>query len=99
MLGILQAAGFLKLIPAHLDLRGNGTTSRSNKNMMNIVEKYSAEGTIEGEEGVVAIEYVITAAALVIALVALWAAFGTVLSAKLNEIVGNVGNGSAPTTP
>jgi Flp pilus assembly pilin Flp len=66
--------------------------------MMNIVEKYTVEGAVEGEEGVVAIEYVVTASALVIALVALWAAFGTVLSAKLNEIVGNVGNGSAPTT-
>jgi hypothetical protein len=45
--------------------------------MLNIVEKYSAETVVESEEGVVAIEYVITAAALVVALgVACRTAFG-----------------------
>jgi hypothetical protein len=89
MLGILHASVFLKFIRTHPDLRGIGTTSRSNKNMMNIVEKYSAEDAI-GDEGVVAIEYVITAGALVVALAALWAAFGTKLTNKLNTIVSGI---------
>jgi hypothetical protein len=58
--------------------------------MLNIVEKYAAETAVEGEDGVVAIEYVITAAALVAALAALWAAFGTTLSAKLDAIVQSI---------
>ena len=58
--------------------------------MMNLVEKYSVEATDEAEDGVVAIEYVITAAALVLALAALWAAFGTTLSARLTEIVNSI---------
>jgi Flp pilus assembly pilin Flp len=58
--------------------------------MLNIVEKYSAETAVENEEGVVAIEYVITAAALVVALAALWAAFGTTLTSKLNAVVGRI---------
>ena len=36
--------------------------------MLNIVEKYSAETAVESEDGVVAIEYVIVASALVDAL-------------------------------
>ena len=64
--------------------------------MLNIVEKYTAETDVQAEEGVVAIEYVITAAALVVALVALWTAFGDDLSKKLETIVGNVGDGSTP---
>ncbi len=51
--------------------------------MLNLVEKYSAEAAAETEDGVVAIEYVIVAGALVIALGALWTLFGTTLSAKL----------------
>jgi hypothetical protein len=58
--------------------------------MMNLVEKYSIEATDETDDGVVAIEYVITAAALVLALAALWAAFGTTLSARLTEIVNSI---------
>ena len=58
--------------------------------MMNLVEKYSVEATDEAEDGVVAIEYVITAAALVVALAALWTAFGTTLTAKLNAIVNGI---------
>mgnify|MGYP001356728739 CR=1 FL=1 len=56
--------------------------------MMNIVEKYSAEETFENEDGVVAIEYVVVAAAIVAALFAIWTAFGATLTAKLDEIVG-----------
>lgn len=58
--------------------------------MMNIVEKYSTEEAVENEEGVVAIEYVIVAAALVGALAALWTAFGNSLSTKLQAIVNSI---------
>lgn len=58
--------------------------------MLNIVEKYSAEEAVETEDGVVAIEYVITAGALVVALAALWTAFGTTLSTKLQAIVNSI---------
>ena len=58
--------------------------------MLNIVEKYSAETVAETEDGVVAIEYVIVASALVVALVALWTAFGTTLSAKLQAVVNKI---------
>jgi Flp pilus assembly pilin Flp len=58
--------------------------------MLNIVEKYSAETAVETEEGVVAIEYVIVAGALVVALAALWTAFGQALSAKLQDIVDGI---------
>ena len=58
--------------------------------MLNIVEKYAVETVVEDEDGVVAIEYVITAAALVVALAALWTAFGTTLTTKLDSNVAIV---------
>lgn len=58
--------------------------------MLNIVEKYSAESAVESEDGVVAIEYVVVAGALVLALAALWTAFGTTLSTKLQAIVNSI---------
>jgi len=58
--------------------------------MMNLVDKYTAEATTQTEDGVVAIEYVIVAAALVVALGALWTAFGTALSDKLQDIVDSI---------
>ena len=58
--------------------------------MMNIVEQYTADLELADDEGVVAIEYVITAAALVVALAALWAAFGTTLTNKLNSVVSGI---------
>jgi Flp pilus assembly pilin Flp len=59
--------------------------------MLNLVEKFTPEAVeATDEDGVVAIEYVITAAALVLALAALWAAFGTKLSAKLDTIVDSI---------
>ena len=58
--------------------------------MMNIVEKYAVEGAIEGEDGVVAIEYVVVAAAVVAALVAIFGAFGTTLTTKLNGIINSI---------
>jgi hypothetical protein len=58
--------------------------------MLNLVEKYSAEAATETEDGVVAIEYVIVAAALVVALGALWTAFGATLSTKLQAVVTSI---------
>jgi len=58
--------------------------------MLNIVEKYSAETPAESEDGVVAIEYVIVAGALVVALLGLWSAFGTQLADKLEGIVTDI---------
>ena len=58
--------------------------------MLNLVDKYSVEAISADEDGVVAIEYVITAAALVVALGLLWTAFGATLSAKLDEIVDGI---------
>ena len=58
--------------------------------MLNIVEKYTVDTAVENEEGVVAIEYVIVAAGIVVALAALWTAFGTTLSSKLQAIVNSI---------
>ena len=58
--------------------------------MLNLVEKYSTVASAESEDGVVAIEYVIVASALVVALAALWTAFGTTLSTKLEAIVNSI---------
>lgn len=58
--------------------------------MLNIVEKYSAETPAETQGGVVAIEYVVVAGAVVIALGALWTAFGTELAAKMDTIVKSI---------
>jgi Flp pilus assembly pilin Flp len=58
--------------------------------MLNLVEKYTVEAAAETEDGVVAIEYVIVAAALVIALGGLWTAFGNTLSTKLQAIVNSI---------
>ena len=59
--------------------------------MLNLVDKYTTEAAAENEDGVVAIEYVLVAAALVAALALLWGAFGGVLAEKLDEIVGGIG--------
>lgn len=59
--------------------------------MLNLVEKFTPEAVeATDEDGVVAIEYVIVAAALVVALGALWTAFGTALSDKLQDIVDSI---------
>lgn len=49
---------------------------------------------LKDEDGVVAIEYVVIAAALVVALAAVFAALGTDLTDKLAAIVGNIADGS-----
>ena len=59
--------------------------------MLNLVEKFTPEAVeATDEDGVVAIEYVITAGALVVALSALWLAFGTQLNNKLAGIVNSI---------
>ena len=59
--------------------------------MLNLVEKFTPEAVeVTDEDGVVAIEYVVVAGALVVALAALWTAFGTTLSAELQDIVDGI---------
>lgn len=59
--------------------------------MQNLIEKFSSEAVeATDDEGVVAIEYVITAAALVVALAALWTTFGNQLDTKLQGIVDSI---------
>ena len=58
--------------------------------MNNIVDQYTEALAVEGDEGVVAIEYVIVAAALVIALAGLWTAFGGQLAAALQDVVDSI---------
>jgi Flp pilus assembly pilin Flp len=55
-----------------------------------LMEKFSAAEIQADEDGVVAIEYVIVAAAIVVALAALWTAFGASLAAKLQDVVDNI---------
>lgn len=59
--------------------------------MKNLVDKYVAEAAPESDEGVVAIEYVVVAAAIVAALAALWTAFGGQLATALQEVVESIG--------
>jgi len=58
--------------------------------MLNLVEKFTPETEVAEDEGVVAIEYVIVAGALVVALAALWTAFGGQLATKLQTIVSHI---------
>jgi Flp pilus assembly pilin Flp len=58
--------------------------------MLNIVEKYSADTAVESEDGVVAIEYVVVAAATVAALAFIWTNFGTTLAGRLDGIISGI---------
>jgi hypothetical protein len=58
--------------------------------MLNLVEKYAPETDVEADEGVVAIEYVVTAAALVVALAGLWVTMGSTLASRLEAIAGSI---------
>ena len=59
--------------------------------MLNLVEKFTPEAVeATDNDGVVAIEYVVVAAAIVVALGALWTAFGGALATKLDEIVDSI---------
>ncbi len=57
--------------------------------MLNLVEKYTAEQAATDDDGVVAIEYVVVAAAIIAAFAALWGTFGATLATKLDTIVNN----------
>ena len=58
--------------------------------MMNLVEKYTAEEAIATDDGVVAIEYVVVASAVVFGLVAIFGLFGTTLLDKFNDIISAI---------
>jgi Flp pilus assembly pilin Flp len=59
--------------------------------MLNLVEKFTPEAVeAADEDGVVAIEYVVVAAAIVLALAALWGGFGTTLKNELDSIVNSI---------
>ena len=58
--------------------------------MLNIVEKYSAETAVESEDGVVAIEYVVVAAAVVAGLLTIFGLFGTALTNELNTLISRL---------
>lgn len=58
-------------------------------NMLNIVEKHSADTVVESEEGVVGIEYVLLAAAVAVAIVALRAPLGR-LAGELGSIIDGI---------
>jgi Flp pilus assembly pilin Flp len=60
--------------------------------VQNLVNKYVSESdtVAADDEGVVAIEYVVVAAAIVAALAVLWANFGDTLNTKLDAIVNGI---------
>jgi len=58
--------------------------------MLKFVEKYTADDAVESDDGVVAIEYVVVAAATVAALALIWTNFGTTLAARLDAIVNSI---------
>jgi len=58
--------------------------------MLNIVDKYTVETDVVAEDGVVAIEYVVTAAAVVAGLALIFGAFGDALVEKLNDIIADI---------
>lgn len=58
--------------------------------MLNIVEKYSADTVVESEDGVVAIEYVVVAVAVVAALLAIFGTFGETLTDRLESLIESI---------
>ena len=59
--------------------------------MLNIVDKYSAETPAGSDDGVVAIEYVVVAAAVVAGLALIFGNFGGALVTRLNTIIAGIG--------
>jgi pilus assembly protein Flp/PilA len=90
MLVIRGGVQFFSFVVEPSSIGGDRDLPKEQENMLNIVEKYSTADVVEAEDGVVAIEYVIVAGALVVALAALWTAFGNTLSAKLQSIVSSI---------
>jgi Flp pilus assembly pilin Flp len=58
--------------------------------MKNLVDKYVADATPESDEGVVAIEYVVVAAAVVAALVGIFGVFGDELADKITDLIAGL---------
>jgi hypothetical protein len=59
--------------------------------MRNLVEKFAPEAEVTNDHGVVAIEYVVVAAAIVAALATLFAfGLGGILTQKLQSIVNSL---------
>ena len=58
--------------------------------MLNIVEKYTVDTAVESEDGVVAIEYVVVAAAVVAGLLTIFGLFGTALTGELNDLIADL---------
>ena len=58
--------------------------------MLHLIEKFTPEAVVATDDGVVAIEYVVVAAAIVAALAALFAfGLGDILTDKLEAIVAS----------
>jgi Flp pilus assembly pilin Flp len=58
--------------------------------MNNLVSKFSAEAVESSDEGVVAIEYVIVAAALAAVLLGVFTGMAGALTTKLNSVVSGI---------
>jgi Flp pilus assembly pilin Flp len=58
--------------------------------MLNLVEKYTTEEALDIDDGVVAIEYVVVASAVVFGLVAVFGLFGSTLLAKFTNIISAI---------
>jgi len=59
--------------------------------MQNLIDQYTADvAEVDGEDGVVAIEYVVVAAAIAATLLLGWGAVSSAITGKLSTIVGNL---------
>jgi Flp pilus assembly pilin Flp len=68
----------------------SGIPQGDNLKMLNLVEKFTPEAEVTDDNGVVAIEYVVVAAAIVAALIGLFAlGLGGILTAKLQSILNS----------
>ncbi len=55
--------------------------------MKNLVDRYTVEAPESIDDGVVAIEYVVVGAAVVVGLAAIFGPFGETLRGKLGEVI------------
>jgi hypothetical protein len=70
---------------------GGVGVNKEQMEMLNLVEKYTAEETVVEDDGVVAIEYVVVAGAIVVGLAVLWGTGTfTALTDKLTEIINDI---------
>ena len=76
--------------PAIAPHGGERRNKEHNPPMRNLIEKYTSQAVETNDDGVVAIEYVVTAAAIVAALAGLFAlGLGDILTDKLEAIVNS----------